>query len=117
MAFSHAESLAVLLSRAGHAEMALLLDAAAAIKVLADRRHCRGGSVGLIGPESEILAYVLAQLDDLADLMDENEAPDAAVLFRMPSQLAAAARALNARDAAKASDWDCKSKGAPTASK
>jgi hypothetical protein len=90
-AFTHVEELARLLHGAGHRDMAALLDAFGDLRELSVRRAARGGSDSLIGPGSDTLDYVMAQMSELAELMSRHGAGDAAFLFRTPGQLRAAA--------------------------
>ena len=70
-----------------------LLDVIGDIGELSRRRISRGGENSLIGPGSEILDYVLAQMAGLAEIMDSNGVHEAAALFRMPGQLCAPSEA------------------------
>jgi hypothetical protein len=90
-AFAHIEELARLLHSAGHRDMAALLDAFSDLRELSLRRSARGGCDSLIGPGSDTLDYVMAQMAELAELMTRSGARDAALLFRTPGQLRAAA--------------------------
>ena len=92
-AFAHTEELARLLHSSGHRDMAALLDAVADLGELMRRRKARGGEGGLIGPGSETLDYVLAQMAELSEMMARNNIQDAALLFRMPGQLRVASEA------------------------
>ncbi len=89
-AFAHLSEMASLLHRSGHRDMAALLDSMGDIRELSRRRANKGGTEALIGPGSETLDYVLAQMSDLVKLMDANGMGDAALLFRIPGRLAAA---------------------------
>ncbi len=90
-AFAHVEELARLLHGAGHRDMAALLDAFGDMRELSVRRAARGGADSLIGPGSDTLDYVMAQMSELAELMSRHGAGDVALLFRAPGQLRAAA--------------------------
>lgn len=92
-AFEHIEELARLLHSSGHRDMALLLDAFGDLRELASRRAAKGGTESLIGPGSDTLDYAMAQMSELADLMGRHGLGDAALLFRVPGQLRAAAEA------------------------
>ena len=92
-AFAHTQELARLLHKNGHRDVAALLDVIGDIGELSRRRISRGGENSLIGPGSEILDYVLAQMAGLAEIMDSNGVHEAAALFRMPGQLCAPSEA------------------------
>lgn len=92
-AFAHIEELARLLHASGHRDMALLLDAFSDLHELAMRRAAKGGTESLVGPGGDTLDYALAQMSELADLMGRHGLVDAALLFRAPGQLRAAAEA------------------------
>lgn len=92
-AFSHTEELARLLHSSGHRDVAALLDAISDLGELSRRRSARGGGNSLIGPGSETLDYVLAQMAELAEMMTRNGVHDAALLFRVPGQLRVASEA------------------------
>lgn len=92
-AFEHIGGLARLLHGAGHRDMALLLDAFGDLHELAMRRAAKGGTDSLIGPGGDTLDYAMAQMSELADLMGRHGLGDAALLFRAPGQLRAAAEA------------------------
>lgn len=92
-AFAHIEELSRLLHSAGHRDMASLLDAFGDLRELSTRRAARGGTDSLIGPGSDTLDYVMAQMSELAELMARHGAGDAALLFRIPGQLRSASEA------------------------
>ncbi len=92
-AFAHTEELARLLHSSGHRDVAALLDVIGDLGEFARRRIARGGESSLIGPGSETLDYVLAQMSELADMMTRHDIHDAAMLFRMPGQLRVASEA------------------------
>jgi hypothetical protein len=92
-AFAHTEELARLLHSNGHREVAALLDTIGDVGELARRRSARGGGKSLIGPGSETLDYVLAQMSELAEMMTRHGVHGAALLFRMPGQLRVASEA------------------------
>jgi hypothetical protein len=73
--------------------MAALLDAISDLGELMRRRKARGGESSLIGPGSETLDYVLAQMAELSEMMARHNIHDAALLFRMPGQLRVASEA------------------------
>lgn len=92
-AFEHLEELARLLHGSGHRDMALLLDAFGDLHELAQRRAAKGETESLIGPGSDTLDYVMAQMSELADMLGRQGLGDAALLFRVPGQLRTAAEA------------------------
>lgn len=88
-AFEHVDAMAGMLRRAGHIDMALLLDGIGDVYALALRRAAETGVSALIQTDGDVVGYAAAQMHDLAEMMARLGIDDAAVLFNLPAQLLA----------------------------
>lgn len=86
-AYDFASSMAGLLRRAGHIDLALLLDSVGDVDRLDLWRVADGGAFRLIRRGDAVTHYVASQLSDLAEMMSRSGAGDAAMLFRLAGQM------------------------------